>query len=92
MKICARCGAEYRCCKTGLIMHDEYFHPDSRHQGDLHFCEVCHHLFIERANQDYFGELIPPHCTITHDKDEPILWDVSFVNKIKEQYGVDLCQ
>lgn len=89
MKICGNDGAEFRCCKTGLRMHDDNFHPDSRHAADLFFCPVCHGLFIQRNDCDYFdnGE---PDCTITRDPAEPILWDVAFAAKIKEQYGVDL--
>lgn len=90
MKICGICGVEYRCCKTGLTIHDEAFHPDSRHQADLYFCQVCHAIHIERARDEYFGETIIPHVTITNDPEEPLIWDISFVNKIKEQYGLEL--
>ena len=88
MKICGNCGIEYRCCKTGMTIHDEAFHPDSRHQADLYFCPVCHSVHIERARDEYFGEAVIPHVTITNDPEEPLLWDVSFVNKIDDQYGV----
>ena len=91
MKMCARDGEELRCCKTGLIMHDETFHPDSRHSADLFFCPTCHMLYIERNNNDYFVIGPPePHCIITHDVDQPVLWDETFAAKILDDYGVDV--
>jgi len=91
MKLCGKDGTELRCCKTGMTLHDENFHPDSRHQADLFFCQTCGMVYIERTNKDYFAEDNIPDCTIMHDPEEPILWDVSFVNKIQAGYGFSLC-
>jgi hypothetical protein len=90
MKICGYDGEELRCCKTGLTIHDTNYHPDSRFQADLFFCPICHMLFIQRAAVDYFDSGLIPHVTITHDEEERLLWDVTFANKILEQYGVDV--
>lgn len=93
MRICGRCGIELRCCKTGLVLHDTAFHPNSRHAADLFFCPACHMIFINRNVNDYFTE-VPrePHCTITNDPEEPILWDTHFACEILDNYGVDLCR
>ena len=91
MKLCGRDGEELRCCKTGLIIHDTAFHPDSRHAADLFFCPTCHMLYIERNNNDYFtAHPAPPHCTITNDVGQPILWDTHFACEILDNYGVDI--
>jgi hypothetical protein len=72
-------------------MHDLAFHPDSRHAADLFFCPTCHMLYIERNNNDYFtAHPAPPHCTITNDIGQPILWDEAFASKIYDDYGVDV--
>ena len=90
MKICGRDGEELRCCKTGLTIHDANFHPDSRHQADMYFCPKCHSILINRADYEYFGETVKPHLTITHEPEEPMLWDESFVNKMQTQYNLDI--
>lgn len=90
MRIYGNDGSEFRCCKTGLRIHDDNFHPDSRHAADLFFCPVCKTLLINRNDNDYFDAGEPVHLTITHDPAEPMLWDVAFAAKIKEQYNLDL--
>jgi len=90
MKICGRCGVEYKCCKTGLIVHDENFHPDSRHQADMYFCPICYSTLINRNDNEYFGEAVIPHVIITNDKEEPLLWDETFVNKMHDDYSLDI--
>lgn len=90
MKICGNDGEELRCCKTGMTMHDTNYHPDSRFQADLFFCPACHKLHIERVNQDYFDDLVATQLTITHDPDNPMIWDPEFMESILNQYGVDL--
>jgi hypothetical protein len=56
----------------------------------MYFCPICYSTLINRNDNDYFGDAVIPHLTITHDEEEPMLWDTSFVNKIKTEYGVDL--
>lgn len=89
MKLCGKDGEELRCCKTGLTIHDQTFHPDSRHQADLYFCPVCHSLLIERCDREYMSEGLYAQLVIRTDK--TLKWDQMFVDSVKLQYGVNLC-
>lgn len=90
MKICGSCGVELRCCKTGLVLHDSNYHPDSRHAADMFYCPVCKMVMINRNDGEYFspGEFV--HGVITHDHNQPILWDNEFLSKMINQYKLDL--
>lgn len=92
MRICGACGTEFRCCKTGMVLHDTNFHPKSRHAADLFYCESCHSLFINRNDAEYFVEAAstPVHCTITNDSVTPIIWEPAFVASIRKQYNLTL--
>jgi hypothetical protein len=90
MKICGKDGVELRCCKTGLVMHDTNFHPDSRFQADMFYCPVCKRTMIVRAYNEYFGESIEPDVTLTNDPTQPMLWDSHFVRKMHDQYQLDI--
>lgn len=90
MNICGCNGSELKCFKTGIIIHDERYHPDSRFSGDAYFCPACNAVTIIRANGEYFSSVVP-HVVIG-TKPMATIWNSDFLTKVLQDYGLDLLE
>jgi predicted RNA-binding Zn-ribbon protein involved in translation (DUF1610 family) len=89
MFICGRCGVEMRCCKTGLRLHDQRYHPHSRHAADMFYCPDCKSVMINRNHNDYMDPARLPELTLSAPRQIPV-WEPIFLDDMREEYGLNL--